>query len=147
MSTFTETVVETFHLVSCATCGVRYGIDSRIYHRVVTKAQGSIYCPACGKESCWRESDDQKRIRELEQKLKWEADQAAKLRTDIERKEVRISALKEETNMLERSRAALRGVHTRTCNRVKNGVCPCCNRTFSNLAAHMHTKHPDFKAA
>lgn len=26
--------------------------------------------------------------------------------------------------------------------RVHNGVCPCCNRTFTNLARHMKTKHP-----
>jgi type II secretory pathway component HofQ len=25
--------------------------------------------------------------------------------------------------------------------RVANGVCPCCNRTFQNLARHMKTKH------
>lgn len=28
--------------------------------------------------------------------------------------------------------------------RVKNGVCPCCNRTFENLARHMKTKHPEY---
>jgi hypothetical protein len=26
--------------------------------------------------------------------------------------------------------------------RIANGVCPCCHRTFGNLAAHMKTKHP-----
>lgn len=34
---------------------------------------------------------------------------------------------------------------TRIKNRVKNGVCPCCNRTFENLARHMQAKHSDFK--
>lgn len=28
--------------------------------------------------------------------------------------------------------------------RVKNGVCPCCNRSFLNLQRHMATKHKDF---
>ena len=28
--------------------------------------------------------------------------------------------------------------------RVKNGVCPCCKRSFENLARHMKTKHPEF---
>ncbi|WP_165394478.1 helix-turn-helix domain-containing protein [Pseudoxanthomonas winnipegensis] len=28
--------------------------------------------------------------------------------------------------------------------RVMNGVCPCCNRTFENLRRHMHDKHPEF---
>jgi hypothetical protein len=28
-------------------------------------------------------------------------------------------------------------------NRVQKGVCPCCNRTFQNLARHMATKHKE----
>lgn len=27
--------------------------------------------------------------------------------------------------------------------RVHAGVCPCCNRTFANVARHMQSKHPD----
>jgi hypothetical protein len=30
---------------------------------------------------------------------------------------------------------------------VANGVCPCCNRTFQNLARHMAGKHPDYEEA
>lgn len=29
--------------------------------------------------------------------------------------------------------------------RVKNGVCPCCNRTFQNLMRHMKNKHPEIE--
>ncbi len=50
--------------------------------------------------------------------------------------------LKHEKN---RSRA-LKGVVTRTKNRVKNGLCPCCNRTFTNLAKHMPGQHPEYGA-
>ena len=28
--------------------------------------------------------------------------------------------------------------------RVKAGVCPCCQRTVSQLARHMQSKHPEF---
>jgi hypothetical protein len=28
--------------------------------------------------------------------------------------------------------------------KAKAGVCPCCNRTFKQLADHMKVKHPDF---
>jgi len=31
----------------------------------------------------------------------------------------------------------------RTKTRVAGGVCPCCNRTFVQLARHMKTKHPE----
>lgn len=27
--------------------------------------------------------------------------------------------------------------------RIGAGICPCCNRTFSQLARHMQSKHPD----
>lgn len=43
-----------------------------------------------------------------------------------------------------KSALAYKGQVTRIKNRVKNGVCPCCNRTFQNLMRHMATKHPDY---
>jgi len=53
-------------------------------------------------------------------------------------------AERERANREAASKAAYKGVATRTRNRIKNGVCPCCNRTFSNLAAHMANLHPKF---
>jgi hypothetical protein len=47
----------------------------------------------------------------------------------------------------QRSHAATRGHVTRKKKqlaRVAHGVCPCCNRHFTNLERHMTTKHPDF---
>lgn len=41
----------------------------------------------------------------------------------------------------------MKGVATRLKNRAAHGVCPCCNRTFQQLARHMSAKHPDFKTA
>ena len=77
MNTFTETVVQTFTVVSCYTCGVHFGIGADLYRRAVRDAQGAVFCPACGKGSCWRESEDKKRIAELERKLAWEVNQSA----------------------------------------------------------------------
>jgi hypothetical protein len=31
--------------------------------------------------------------------------------------------------------------------RVGNGVCPCCNRTFEDLARHMKVKHREYSLA
>jgi hypothetical protein len=51
----------------------------------------------------------------------------------------------------ERSHRAARGAATRARNerdrlkkRASAGVCPCCHRTFKQLAAHMQNKHPDY---
>jgi len=37
-----------------------------------------------------------------------------------------------------------KGHATRISRRVKAGVCPCCNRTFKQLALHMARQHPQF---
>jgi uncharacterized Zn finger protein (UPF0148 family) len=133
MNTFTESIIETFHLISCYTCGVRFGINKDLYNRVVTKAEGTVWCPACGKETCWRESEASKRIKDLEQKLKWEMENAQRQAAS--------------RRIAEASLIATKGVVTKLQKRASNGVCPCCNRTFKQLAAHMKTKHPEFKSA
>jgi hypothetical protein len=46
----------------------------------------------------------------------------------------------------ERQLSAARGRITKIKNRVSKGVCPCCNRQFSNLHRHMTTEHPTFTA-
>ena len=130
MTTFTEQITETYHLVSCATCSVRFGIPDGLYLRAVKRASGSIFCPACGRESVWRESEDQKRIKDLEKKLAWEASECAR------QKSARDAA--------EASLIATRGVVTRLKRRASAGVCPCCNRTFKQLSQHMANKHPEF---
>lgn len=131
MSTFTETITETFNIISCYTCGVRFGISSNIYRRVVTNATGSVYCPACGKETCWRESEDQKKIKDLQRKLEWEAAEVTRQREARQKAEASLQATK--------------AVVTRVKNRAVAGLCPCCNRTFKQLAAHMKNKHPEVK--
>lgn len=34
---------------------------------------------------------------------------------------------------------------TKTRKRIANGVCPCCHRTFQNLARHMAGQHPAYE--
>lgn len=38
------------------------------------------------------------------------------------------------------------GQVTKLKNRVGHGVCPCCNRSFGNLARHIESEHPTFIA-
>lgn len=47
----------------------------------------------------------------------------------------------------EHSHRATKGHVTRKkkeLERVANGVCPCCNRSFRNLERHMAGQHPDY---
>ena len=46
----------------------------------------------------------------------------------------------------EKGAAVARGKLRAQSERIKNGVCPCCKRHFTNLERHMHTKHPEFAA-
>lgn len=44
----------------------------------------------------------------------------------------------------ERSARALKAVNTRTRRRIADGVCPCCRRSFTDLARHMSSQHPNY---
>jgi hypothetical protein len=47
-----------------------------------------------------------------------------------------------ELRHTEKRRQAEQAAKTRIKNRVANGVCPCCKRTFANVARHMAGQHP-----
>lgn len=53
---------------------------------------------------------------------------------------------REQTTKAERQTSAARGQVTKIKNRIKNGVCPFCNRTFKDVAAHMESKHSEHPA-
>lgn len=137
MKTFTETRNQVFHVVRCFTCGVPFGITAELYRRVVEKATGAVYCPACGQETCWRESSADRRIKQLTQQL-----QTADTRANTANRHARLVG--QRADRVEGSLRATRGVVTRMKNRVSRGVCPCCKRHFANLERHMDTKHPSY---
>lgn len=70
--------------------------------------------------------------------------EAQKLRDQLSRTERRLEAESGRASLLEGQRDNLQRSYGRMRERVKNGVCPCCNRTFQNLLRHMRTKHPEF---
>lgn len=55
-----------------------------------------------------------------------------------------VPSARAEASRAEHSRRAEKAAKTRIKNRIARGVCPCCKRTFQNLAAHMQTQHPGF---
>lgn len=114
---------------TCWVCGVKFGLDER--HEANLRQRGeNFYCP---KGCCLRfgKSEAQKLRDELEQEKRvtqWE-------REAKERANRRAVAA-------EHSWRVTKGHLTRIKKRVGAGVCPCCNRTFAQLAAHMASKHP-----
>lgn len=94
-----------------------------------------FYCTTCGKgQSFGGESD----IEQLRAKLITIEDQRDTARRNLQQQ-------REKTRHKTRQLSAQKGVTTRIKNRIGNGVCPCCNRTFKNLARHMSGQHPDYK--
>lgn len=65
-------------------------------------------------------------------------------RRQRQRAEQRVAEARDEAEHERRRANGYKGHATRMTKRAKAGVCPCCNRTFKQLAAHMANKHPDF---
>jgi len=89
----------------------------------------SFYCNVCGDKRHWP------------QKSKEE-----KLKAELASTKDQLETVRYQRDRNERRRRAEKAAKTRIKNRVSNGVCPCCNRTFANLARHMANKHPDYAA-
>lgn len=51
-----------------------------------------------------------------------------------------------EAEHFRRSRDGMKGALNKVKKRVAHGVCPCCNRTFKQLAMHMAQMHPEVLA-
>ena len=119
--------------VECCQCKTSFGLSDETY-RVLQRSEQPFWCPH-GHKQVFRAGPSEA------DKLRSERD---RLKQDAARLNDWLREQRQRAGQAERSAAAYKGVATRTRNRVKNGVCPCCNRTFSNLAAHMAGKHPNF---
>lgn len=72
-------------------------------------------------------------------------DEIKKLKDTIASKDRDLEWMRAQKTRAERELSAQKGQVTKIKNRISHGVCPCCKRTFSQLARHMKMKHPDFK--
>lgn len=130
MITGTLTLTE----VVCCSCFTHFAMDISL-NSLRLHDGNPFYCPNGHKQ--WYSESEVDKLKKANQRLKsdnaWYSNRAKRLQENLE-----------ETK---RSRAAIKGQLTKTRKRIVNGVCPCCNRTFGNLAAHITTNHPDFKEA
>lgn len=124
------TILQTVILkeVVCGTCGITHAVPADwINNRRANK--GDIYCP----NGCCRT---------------WKKSDADRLREQLEIKERELRMAKCEAlnkQVLIDSERQAREKAERKLKRVKNGVCPCCQRSFENLKRHMATQHPEVK--
>lgn len=121
--------------INCGECGGTYAINER-YRAQKAIDGGSWNCPYC--KCGWGYSNNNENA-----KLKKELEQTKR---SLEFHSRNATAEREARERTQRQLSATRGAKTRIVNRIKHGVCPCCNRTFQDLQAHMATKHPDFQS-
>lgn len=119
--------------VRCGACGCAFGLTQFLYNKR-REDKETFYCPN-GHPRAFVESEADKLRRERD-----------RLAQQIAYRDDQIKRQCELREAAERRLSATRGVVTRIRNRIGNGVCPCCNRTFHNLARHMSTQHPQFRA-
>lgn len=126
------------HVVNqCGTCAVWHTIPEIIYNAY--KAEGGYWhCPN-GHQRGFRKGTDQ-----IEQEeIRLERD---RLKQDAARLEEQAKRAEEEASLArvraEKAEASARRLKKRS----SAGTCPCCSRTFSNMAEHMKHRHPEFVA-
>jgi len=124
-----------FVTITCWRCKVQYGMTEEFY-RVAKQGAGNIsfFCPNGHSASFALGKTDEDKMREERdraiQRVAEYQDYYQEARERAEKAERRVSAAKGQVTKLKKRAAA--------------GVCPCCNRTFSDLSRHMAGKHPGF---
>lgn len=125
-----DVVIETrIVALECATCSIDFGIGANFMSRRRIDHQ-RFYCPN-GHANVYNGPTDAEKERDrLRNQLQWTREDLDAARTVAKAADYRARAAK--------------GQLTKLRNRIANGVCPCCNRSFSNLRDHMAGEHPDY---
>lgn len=106
--------------LQCETCGVEHAIPQVMFDSC--KREGGFWhCPN-GHSRGWAEGSDKTEMNKMRRERDLAVQEQARLAEEATTKEREIIRLKK------RSAA---------------GICPCCTRTFTNMARHMKTKHPE----
>lgn len=122
VSAYAGGVAIKLYVSDCPSCGVVFGIPTE-YEDRRRKDGAKFYCPN-GHHMWWTpgKSDAKK----------------------LEESRARELALQDQLTAAIRDAETSRAELLRIQSRIANGVCPCCNRTFGNVRAHMQSQHPDF---
>ena len=113
----------------CCNCGMSFAMPTDFYRAARSDTGTWFYCPRGHIQHYTGLSEE------------------AKLRHQLELEKKRTEWAQEDARKANRRASALKGIVTRTKKRLSNGVCPCCNRSFQNVARHMQSKHPDYSEA
>jgi hypothetical protein len=130
----TLTITSRLVTTTCASCAIVFAVPEQWDNERREDHKG-FYCPNGHSLVYKGESEAEK----LQRQLDAERARVDMLRQETKRQKATIDAER-------RSHAATKGQLTKTKKRVAGGVCPCCDRSFVQLARHMSTQHPDYTA-
>lgn len=115
------------HVVwQCRTCGV-FATVPEVVNEQLRQCGGFRSCPSGHQWGWTKESSENERTRLERDRLK---QNEARLEEDV----------RHQRERAEKAEAAAR----RLKKRASSGTCPCCSRTFQNMATHMKRQHPEF---
>lgn len=123
----------TLTTVICYSCAMPFAMPEELRQRRLKDHEG-FYCPNGHRQYYIGESEEEKLKKQLAQKEKIIAD-----------KQESINYWNEQYHNQLNSKRTLKGHHTRLKNKIQQGICPCCDKKFGDLAAHMESEHPDFQ--
>lgn len=132
-----QTLDRTVAFEECFTCGIPIAMSTGQLRQFNEKGM-TIYCVA-GHETVRRKSD----MQILEEKLQAAQDRVTVLETPVldERTETQTwkNAHENQGRRLEQEEEKRKKLE----QRIKNGVCPHCLRSFQNVQRHMARQHPE----
>lgn len=128
---FTQTYIGTLYVETCIDCGICFGMDKEFRQRRLDDHK-LFYCPK-GHSQYYSDKSDVEKLQDEVDGLHRKLDYAETRRVDLVNR----------VEQLGYSIRAQKAAKTKILNRIKNGVCPCCNRSFRDLQRHFKTKHPE----
>ena len=114
-------------ILECATCGCSFGL-TELYEKNRREDHVGFYCPN-GHSNVFRGESDADKYKRL-----------------MEQAQSRVNSLQVQVESVQRSKDRVERTLKTMKKRAAVGVCPCCNRTVSQLARHMQSKHKEFLA-
>ena len=119
---------ERLETISCYSCAILFAMPEQMCKRRL-EDKHNFYCPNGHAQHFLNKSKEEQ------------------LRAELEIERNRADYNHKEYQRVARSLTAQRCVTTRIKNRIAAGVCPCCKRSFENLARHMKGQHPKYTEA
>ncbi len=126
------THVEPLVLERCCVCDMTFAMPEWFQKKALDRRPlFSFFCPK-GHSQHYNGKSTEQQLR----------DDLARTKHLLEQTQARAAENRESAERIARRLSATQGVVTRQRNRIAAGKCPCCSKTFADVARHMRRQHP-----